>query len=292
MFANIRMVAFALLVTLNTAWTALVVCLFAIPKIIVPIKPFQIAMSRLANAQFRFWATLNLWMLKANNRIEWQIEGSEDISLKQSYMLISNHLSWADIVILSSVIKDKAPMPKFFLKHDLLYVPFVGLACWGLNMPFMKRHSREYLIRHPERRNDDFNAIKRASEQFKGVPTTVVNFVEGTRVNQEKLSTMKTPYNHLLKPKTGGVAFALDAMRHDIDGILDFTIAYPENQESPFKDLLQGKLTKIVVKIDLCPMDENTSGDYFNDKAFKRRFHAWLNNQWQEKDEYLSTIYK
>ncbi|WP_261816353.1 acyltransferase [Vibrio gallicus] len=292
MFANLRLVIFALLVTLNTAWTAVVVSFFSILKLLIPINIFKVNMSRLGNAQFRLWATFNLWMLKVNNRIEWQIEGGEDVSLKQSYMLISNHLSWADIVILSSVIKDKAPMPKFFLKYELLYVPFVGLACWGLNMPFMKRHSREFLIRHPERRNDDFNAIKRASEQFKGVPTTVVNFVEGTRASREKLASVKTPYNHLLKPKTGGVAFALDAMRHDIDGIIDITLAYPENQQSPFMDLLQGKLTKIVVKIERHDMDENTSGDYFNDKAFKRRFHSWLNLQWQKKDEYLSTIYK
>ncbi|MCW1891135.1 hypothetical protein OK016_26215 [Vibrio chagasii] len=25
-------------------------------------------------------------------------------------------------------------------------------------------------------------------------------------------------------------------------------------------------------------MDENVNGNYFEDKAFKRRFHSWLNN--------------
>ncbi len=60
--------------------------------------------------------------------------------------------------------------------------------------------------------------------------TTLVNFVEGTRANHEKLSTVKTPYRHLLKPKTGGVAFALSAMGPILDGIVDVTLAYPENQ--------------------------------------------------------------
>jgi 1-acyl-sn-glycerol-3-phosphate acyltransferase len=248
-------------------------------------------MSELANKQTWLWATLNLWMLNVNNNVDWQIEGGESLSRRQWYMLLSNHLSWADIVILSSVMKDKMPMVKFLLKQSLLYVPFVGLACWGLDMPFMKRHSREYLIRHPERRNDDFDAIKKACDKFKYVPTTMVSFAEGTRATEEKLSQAKTPYRHLLKPKTGGVAFTLNAMSQLLDGVVDVTIAYPENRQQPFKDLLQGNLTRVVVKIRVHDIDENLNGDYFKDKAFKRRFHHWLNDVWQEKDDYLDALY-
>lgn len=292
MFDNLRMAVNVLFVTLNTAWTALVVSLLALIKLVIPAKLVQKYLTVLSNKQFWCWASLNLWMLNANNRIKWQIEGSEELSLQQWYLMMSNHLSWADIVILSSVLKDKIPATKFFLKHDLLYVPFVGLACWGLDMPFMKRHSREYLIRHPERRNDDFNAIKASCEKFKRAPTTLVNFVEGTRATQEKLSSGKQKYQHLLKPKTGGLAFALSAMGDIMDGIVDVTLAYPENQESPFIDMLKGNLTSVVVRVKLHPMDENVNGDYFTDKAFKRRFHNWLNEQWQEKDEYLTSVYQ
>jgi 1-acyl-sn-glycerol-3-phosphate acyltransferase len=248
-------------------------------------------MSLLANKQTYFWASVNLWMLNLNNKIDWQIEGGENLSQKQWYMLLSNHLSWADIVILSSIMKDKMPMVKFLLKHSLLYVPFVGLACWGLDMPFMKRHSRQYLIRHPERRNDDFDAIKKACEKYKYVPTTMVSFVEGTRATEEKLALAKTPYRHLLKPKTGGVAFTLNAMHELLDGVVDVTLAYPENRQQPFKDLLQGRLTKVVVKIKVHEIDENLNGDYFNDKVYKRRFHHWLNDVWQAKDDFLDTVY-
>ncbi|MCK6261791.1 acyltransferase [Vibrio sp. ZSDE26] len=292
MLENLRLVLFVTLVTVNTAITAIVVGLFALVKILLPLRIVKVFFTRLANGQFWLWATFNLWMLNTNNKIEWKIEGQEALSRKKWYLMMSNHISWADIVIVSSVLKNEIPMTKFFLKHDLLYVPFVGLACWGLDMPFMKRHSREYLIRHPERRNDDFDAINKACEKFSNVPTTLVNFVEGTRANQEKLATAKTPYQHLLKPKTGGVAFALNAMGDLLDGIVDVTLAYPENQQSPFIDLLKGKLTKVVVHVKVHSMDDNVSGDYVNDKAFKRRFHKWLNVQWQEKDEYLKTVYQ
>ncbi|MGF1754788.1 acyltransferase [Vibrio makurazakiensis] len=292
MLDNLRLGVNVLFVTLNTAITALVVSVFALIKLILPFSVVQTACTRLANKQFWLWATLNLWMLNVNNDIKWEIEGGDELSLQEWYLMMSNHLSWADIVIVSSVLKDKIPMTKFFLKHDLLYVPFVGLACWGLDMPFMKRHSREYLLRHPERRNDDFDAIQKACKKFQKAPTTLVNFVEGTRASQEKMATAKTPYQHLLKPKTGGLAFALSAMGPILDGVVDITLAYPENQASPFVDMLKGNLTSVVVRVKLHPMDENVNGDYFTDKAFKRRFHGWLNNEWKEKDEYLKTVYE
>ncbi|MCJ2377848.1 acyltransferase [Vibrio sp. ZSDZ34] len=290
MFENLRLVTFVLFVTINTAVTALVVSLLALIKILLPFSFVKKALTQLANKQFWLWATCNFKMLNFNNRINWTIETDDSLSKEQWYLMMSNHVSWSDIVILSCVLKDEIPATKFFLKHDLLYVPFVGLACWGLDMPFMKRHSREYLLRHPERRNDDFDAIHKACDKFRLAPTTLVNFVEGTRASQDKLATAKTPYRHLLKPKTGGLAFALNAMGDMLDGIVDVTLAYPENQESPFIDMLKGKLTRVVVRVKVYPMDENVSGDYFKDKQFKRHFHKWLNNVWQEKDDYLTSI--
>lgn len=291
MLKNLQMAMNVFLVMFNTACTAFVVCILAIIKLVLPFSFVQVTMSKLANKQTWLWATINLWLLNVNNNIDWQIEGGENLSTQQWYLLISNHLSWADIVILSSVMKDKIPMVKFLLKQSLLFVPFVGLACWGLDMPFMRRHSHEYLVRNPERRNDDFDAIKKACKKYRHVPTTMVSFAEGTRASLDKLANVKSPYQHLLKPKTGGVAFTLDAMSELLDGVVDVTLAYPENREHPFEDLLKGRLTKVVVKIDVYEIDESLNGDYFNDKVFKRSFHRWLNQVWLTKDEYLKKLY-
>ena len=291
MLDNLRLVISVTLVTINTAVITVLISLLALIKLLVPVSKVTTLSNRASDAVFWVWATVNLGILSSMNRIDWQIEGGEELSKEQWYLMMSNHRSWADIVVLASVMKDKMPMPKFFLKHDLLYVPFVGLACWGLDMPFMRRHSREFLLKNPERRNDDFNAIQKSCQKFQNTPTTVVNFVEGTRVNADKLASVKTPYQHLLKPKTGGVAFALSNMGHMLNGVVDVTLAYPENQESPFEDMLKGKMTKIVVRIKVHPMDENLDGNYFEDKAFKRRFHSWLNGTWQEKDQYLDGVY-
>ncbi|MCZ8489201.1 hypothetical protein O9992_24775 [Vibrio lentus] len=58
------------------------------------------------------------------------------------------------------------------------------------------------------------------------------------------------------------------AMGPILDGIVDVTLAYPENQTSPFEDMLKGKMKKVVVRIKLHPMDiANVNGNYFEDKA-------------------------
>lgn len=86
---------------------------------------------------------------------KWDVQGLEGLNKKNWYLLISNHHSWADIVVLCVLFRKHIPMNKYFLKQQLAWVPFIGLACWALDMPFMRRYSRSYLIRHPERRGKD-----------------------------------------------------------------------------------------------------------------------------------------
>lgn len=52
---------------------------------------------------------------------------------------------------------------------------------------------------------------------------------------------------------------------------------------SRFFDMLSGKLTRIVVHVDLQSISDELHGDYINDKSFKRHFQQWLNSLWQEK---------
>lgn len=227
-----------------------------------------------------------------SNRVEWDVRGGDELKKDGWYLLISNHLSWTDIVVLCCVFKDRIPMPKFFLKQQLLYVPFIGMACWALDMPFMRRYSREYLIRNPHKRGQDLATTRRSCAKFKHTPTTVVNYVEGTRFTQEKQRQSKARYQHLLQPKSGGIAYTLAAMGDQFDSIIDVTLAYPENTHKPFRDMLMGRMSKIVVRVKVLPVDEQVRGDYFNDKPYKRQFQQWLGGVWQEKDQLLQEIHR
>lgn len=291
MFGYFLLILNVTLVILTSALCSIPIVLLALVKFLVPGQKLKTHVTRGANFFMWLWATLNGLILVISNRIEWRIDGGEGLKKEGWYLMISNHLSWTDIVVLCSVFKDRIPMPKFFLKQQLLYVPFVGMACWALDMPFMRRYSREYLIRHPEKRGQDLATTRRSCEKFRHLPTTVVNYVEGTRYTSEKQKKSSAPYQHLLSPKSGGIAYTLAAMGEQFDHIIDVTLAYPDNVDTPFKDMLMGKMKRIEVRIRLIPMTEEVKGDYFNDKPYKRQFQQWLGDIWRDKDEVLKNIY-
>ncbi|MCE6984794.1 acyltransferase, partial [Pseudomonas frederiksbergensis] len=78
--------------------------------------------------------------------------------------------------------------------------------------------------------------------KFRGKPTAIFNFAEGTRFTQAKHRQQQSPFKHLLKPKAGGVAFVLAALGEQLDALLDVTIVYPGDKAPGFWDLLSGNL--------------------------------------------------
>jgi len=292
MLAHLLLVLNISLVILNSAVCSIAICIVAVFKFVLPSAGLKATGTQFANKIMWLWATVNSAILNVSNRIEWDVQGGDELKKEGWYLMISNHLSWTDIVVLCCVFKDRIPMPKFFLKQQLLYVPFIGMACWALDMPFMRRYSREYLIRHPEKRGQDLATTRRSCAKFKHTPTTVVNYVEGTRFTEDKQRRSKAGYQYLLQPKTGGIAYTLAAMGDQFDSIIDVTLAYPENTQKPFKDALMGRMTKIVVRTKVLPVDEQVRGDYFNDKPYKRQFQQWLGDVWQEKDQLLKQVHQ
>ncbi|NVD05874.1 acyltransferase [Vibrio sp. JPW-9-11-11] len=292
MLAHLLLILNVCLVLINSAVCSIAICLVAVIKALMPGNGLKSRATQLANQIMWLWATINAAILHLSNRVEWDVQGGDELRKDGWYLMISNHLSWTDIVVLCCVFKDRIPMPKFFLKQQLLYVPFIGMACWALDMPFMRRYPREYLLRHPEKRGQDLATTRRSCAKFKHTPTTVVNYVEGTRFTEDKQRKSNAGYQHLLQPKTGGIAYTLAAMGEQFDNIIDVTLAYPENTNKPFKDMLMGRMTSIVVRTQVLPVDEKVQGDYFNDKPYKRQFQQWLGGLWQEKDRQLKAIYK
>ncbi|EPF0317196.1 acyltransferase [Enterobacter chuandaensis] len=261
-----------------------------IVKLLLPVPAVWRAVSAFCNFMMYCWCEGLAILLCLNPHLKWDVEGLESLNKKNWYLLICNHHSWADIVVLCVLFRKHIPMNKYFLKQQLAWVPFIGLACWALDMPFMKRYSRSYLIRHPERRGKDVETTRRSCEKFRAHPTTIVNFVEGSRFTEEKRQQTRSPYQNLLPPKAAGIAMALNVLGTQFDKLLNVTLCYPENDKTPFFDMLSGKLTRIVVRVDLVPIDAGLHGDYVNDKNFKRRFQQWLNTLWKEKDEQIDSI--
>ncbi|MEM0655660.1 acyltransferase [Klebsiella huaxiensis] len=287
----------AITLLLSIALTILVTIICSVPiiiagliKLLVPIPAVWRSISVFCNFMMYCWCEGLALLLHLNPWLKWDVQGIEGLNKRNWYLLISNHHSWADIVVLCVLFRKHIPMNKYFLKQQLAWVPFIGLACWALDMPFMRRYSRGYLIRHPERRGKDVETTRRSCEKFRVHPTTIVNFVEGSRFTEEKQRQTRSPYNNLLPPKAAGIAMALGVLGSQFDKLLNVTLCYPENNHRPFYDMLSGRLTRIVVRINLEPVAEDLHGDYVNDKNFKRNFQRWLNMLWEEKDRQLTEI--
>ena len=287
----------AITLPLSIILTIIVTILCSVPiilagliKLLLPVPAVWRSVSTFCNLMMYCWCSGLAMLLHLNPWLKWDIEGLEGLNKNNWYLLICNHRSWADIVVLCVLLRKHIPMNKYFLKQQLAWVPFIGLACWALDMPFMRRYSRGYLIRHPERRGKDVETTRRSCEKFRAYPTTIVNFVEGSRFTDAKRRETRSPYKNLLPPKAAGIAMALNVLGSQFDKMLNVTLCYPENDRTPFFDMLSGRLTRIVVRISLVPIAEEIHGDYVNDKNFKRSFQQWLNGLWNDKDVQIEDI--
>lgn len=204
-------------------------------------------------------------------------------------MLIVNHQSWVDILVLLRVFNRRVPYFKFFLKSSLIWFPIIGLGCWALDFLFMKRHSRAQIEKNPSLAGKDLATTQVQCERFSNKPVTVISYVEGTRFTEAKRQAQSSPYRHLLIPKAGGLAFTLTAMSGRIKTLLDVTIHYPEGRPS-FWQYLGGAVRRVNVVVRERPVSDELLGDYVNDSAYRERFQTWINGIWQEKDTLLERL--
>ncbi|MCH9755505.1 MAG: 1-acyl-sn-glycerol-3-phosphate acyltransferase, partial [Gammaproteobacteria bacterium] len=194
-------------------------------RFIIPVKKWRQLTKKLMESLHVVWLRSNYFFLKWITPIKWEIKGLDQLHFKEWYLLISNHQSWADILILQYIFSGKIPPLKFFLKKELLWtLPIASWACWLLDFPFMHRYSKARLAKHPELKNKDIEETKKASAKFKTIPTTVANFVEGTRFSQGKHDLQASPYQYLLRPKAAGMAFSLAILGDFFHKILNVTI--------------------------------------------------------------------
>ncbi|MDF2868266.1 MAG: acyltransferase [Gammaproteobacteria bacterium] len=263
--------------------------LVALCKWIIPNQKWRRAWQPALNIVSPSWVVGNTIVMRLTTRIQWDIEGLETLNPKTWYLLLANHQAWTDILVLFKVLVTKISPIRYFLKEELRWVPLLGQACWILDFPFMRRHSSTAIARHPELRLQDIATTRKTCEKFKHTPITLINFAEGTRFRPTKYQKQKSPYQHLLKPKAGGIAFTLSAMDGQIKEILDVTLVYSPHRAN-FWDFCCGKITKVTVKIRTLPITEAWAGDYLEDKVFRQQFQERINQLWQEKDETINKL--
>lgn len=278
------------LLTVNVIAWCLVLFTVALLKFFVPVPASRKWASRAMTALAEGWIGTNNALFRAMGALPLDTRGFEGLSTRDWYLVVSNHRSWVDILVLQAVFNRRIPFLKFFLKQQLIWVPFLGVAWWALDFPFMRRYSPAYLEKHPEHRGKDLEVTRRACGKFRVIPTSVMNFVEGTRYTSQKHAALDSPYRNLLPPRPGGVSFVLSAMGGTLHSMLDVTIVYTSGTPSLW-DLCCGRVSTVIVDLRRRAIEAwIAAGDYAGDPAFRERFKTWLGGIWADKDRTLESL--
>ncbi|MGI9277879.1 MAG: acyltransferase [Endozoicomonas sp.] len=286
----LRGVISTFLLVLNTLIMSLPLFAFALLKLLIPVPAIRRFMGRMANAVAELWISANSAWMKLTLDINLKVEGLEGLDRNGYYLVTANHQTWADIMIMQHLLNRRIPFMKFFLKQQLIWVPVIGLCWWALDFPFMKRYTRAYLEKHPEKRGKDLETTRKACEKFRETPVSIVNYLEGTRYTRAKHEKQQSPYNNLLKPRAGGISYVLGALGDQVKTLLNITIHY-EDKTIGYWDFLCGRIKNVSVRIETQPIPQSlATGDYQNDRQFRDQFQQWVNELWEEKDRYLTGL--
>jgi len=276
-----------IVVIFNTLFWVPILVLFSVVKFILPV-----ALLRKKLSQFLVWIAYNWIWLNSNihsllhgNKIA--LSGMNDLDKNDWYLVISNHRAAADIPILQNIFYKKIPFLKFFLKKELIYVPFLGVAWWALDFPFMRRFSAAYLAKNPHMKGKDLEVTKKACEKFKDYPISVINFIEGTRFTQQKHDKQHSKFKHLLKPKSGGIGFVLGSMGAQIKYLIQVSLNYAPKAPSAW-EYLCGDYQSVEVIVEKIKIPEELKNkNYITDAEFRKNLQNWLNQLWEKQDQRL-----
>ena len=236
-----------------------------------------------------WWSANNARMIRLFNTTTVEIDWheSEELSMDKWYLVISNHQSWTDIVLLQTYLHPVLPPLKFFTKEQLVWVPFIGLAMKVLGFPYVKRVTKKQMRANPDLRTADRDNIITACEDFKNHPTSVLNFIEGTRRTQEKYDHQNSEFKYLLRPKIGGLDYVLEGMVNHLHRLVDVTIVYPDGVPT-FWEFLQGKCQH--VRIDIKPREIPATVTAAKAQNRRTELAQWIKSLWLDKDERIAKV--
>ncbi|UIP25774.1 acyltransferase [Acinetobacter towneri] len=239
------------------------------------------------------WLSVNNWLIDhVLPNTQWDISIDEDLQLSMQgrYLMTCNHQSWVDTTVNQYFGLTRMPLTRFFTKWELIFIPFVGQAFKILGFPMMKRHSKAQIEKKPALKDRDMEEARKACQQLLSQPFTLLNYLEGTRFTQEKHDQQQSPYQHLLKPKAGGLALALNILGDQINALVDMTIVYPDGVPG-YSEFWLGEVPRIAVNLRKINIpDWVLGGNYEDDAEYRERFQQWVHELWLEKDQLIESM--
>ncbi len=258
----------------------------AVVRLALP-KSLRSTLSRRMDWIIDIWVGSNRWLIQALSltkvNITW--ENAQSLSLDHWYVVVSNHQSWSDILLLQTNLYGRIPPLKFFTKQQLLWLPFLGQALWVLGFPYVKRASKSQISKNPNLKGGDKRSTLKACEGFRNHPTSVLNFLEGTRFTPAKHTRQHTNFRNLLKPRIGGLGYVLGGLNDRLRTMVDVTIIYPGGTPT-FWQFLKGECAQVDMLIQCRDIPEPIRF-FESDREQRKSLGPWIDDLWQQKDDRL-----
>ncbi len=278
----------SLAVSVNTILSSLIIFLFAVVKVLTPKGSARNKVTRYLSSVGEYWISFNQFMTWFIRDLKWDITMPQNLKREGRYLVFCNHQSWVDILVLQHCLNRRAPFMRFLLKQELIWVPFLGFCWWALDMIFLQRYSRSQLQKNPALRGKDLESAARACEKLKHIPVSMMSFPEGTRFTTVKRQKQNSPYQHLLRPRYGGIGQILYSFDEALDELIDVTIIYPDGKPNLWQ-FISGQVHNIVVRVQVLPIGAEIRGKNFReDASAKNALKVWLNDLWTEKERYIA----
>ncbi|KAM3416027.1 hypothetical protein BST61_g9514 [Cercospora zeina] len=229
------------------------------------------------------------------------VAGADDLPSGESAIVISNHIAWTDFYPIQSLALQTSMLSRcrYFAKHQLKWIPFLGWGLWALNMPLVTRNW-----------TTDQHEIDRVFHNIrtKSLPIWLISFSEATRYTSAKriaaekwceANGRKKLGKHVLYPRTKGFVACVTRLRttRHVRAVYDVTIAYAyhppgagakrEFQRPPtfWQTLSQPKLGRqstMYVHVTRHAIEDLPHSD--------AELARWLEERWVEKGERLESL--
>lgn len=224
------------------------------------------------------WAHINAWILFKLHPCDWLLP-TIPMNRSQHCILISNHKSWLDILVIISLLQPKMPIIFFIMKSSLIWaLPGMGLSSYLFGYPMFKRPSIKALKQNPQLARADITALKESFYRKKPYQCYCL-FPEGTRVNQ-----IHPVFGPLGPPKYSSLACLINLMRqHTTDFcIIDIDIIYPTKKASFLDFITQIQQMSVNVQY-LKPEEFPDTKNYEADPTCRATFQTYFKHLWIKK---------
>ena len=260
-------------ISLNLLAWSLPLALLLLARVVVP--GWRSGTARLCAGIYRAAVVFDDWCLRRISHATWHNPGI-DLAPGDACIVLANHRSWADILLVQSVVSRRGPIVKFLCKRGLAYIPVLGLIFLAFDFPVLRRRARRRES-EPRRRDDDRRRVREACAILHRIPAAMLSFAEGTRFTEHRHALSQSPYRCLLPPRPGGFAAIVEALRPLDAPVIDITIGYP--RPTTFWEFLGGAAGDVAIDATRFTMREIVQAGP----------HAWLEDRWRAKDATLAT---